>query len=177
MEPVCLRLLLNWAAAERRITAHRNTSTPTGTSERVFASQSKSNLPEMLHNQALIASFLPTNNTTDGSTNYPPSVPQWTCAGGNRWFIVSGHKRLSFPNHSPGAVQPDAGRPLPPFHGSCFCEITRASGVQAFIHSEVYVGESARRSGQRRREVFVKVINLQCANHGPSSWYANTHCG
>lgn len=40
------------------------------------------------------------------------------------------------------------------------------SDIKAFIHPDVYFGYSASLSGQHCKKV-VKVINLQCNNHGP----------
>ena len=85
------------------ITAHSQTFTPSGTLALPFASQSKSNFPEMfshhVDNQALIANHtayhLPTVTLkkiknkikNDGMSNYP-QVSNMHEVSENRWFII-----------------------------------------------------------------------------------------
>lgn len=134
MTPLCLLLshcgCWTSAAAEWQITTHSQTFTLSGTLVLLYASQSKSNFPEMVshhvHNQALIASDIAYHFPTVTLKKQPMAwaiihkYPTMNMCSGNRWFIVQADKRLSFPHHSPGREHPGAGRPLPCFHHHAF---------------------------------------------------------
>lgn len=155
-----------------------------------YASQSEGNFPQLfshhVDNQALIAGDIvrhfPTvtwKKNNQWHEQLSASIRQRTCALNNRWFIVQADKRLSVSHQSPGCEQPDAGRLLPWFQGHaffffvCLCVRDRKRKKPSdYRHSSIltFISVNSARRGGQRREIVVKLINLQCANQ-PSWWY------